>query len=751
MSSAKNREEPPTTVMDAQNFDPDAVGAKVEPIRRGIWATVGAIDGVIRLRAIENDITRPAPPDPANGSFSGVRFFRLHPSDYGLNTTDPLVGSLMAEQRFGRVSNMAMNGAGAIAFRADIGTVTAPRLGIWADQFDQVGQPTLHRVFIENDGDQLGITMDNTASDDPAPAYRIVAIGAPAFTDHPTEPLVAAYAVLRRKNTDGSFGDPLVAIIARQPGLDATTAPLGFTPKILAIEGEPFTISGSSDAFTFVNSVLRVQTGATNNPGLPGLADVAERAIDGGVFRRDPFKNILQPNRRNLSVFKPQPAINRANEVAFVGRIHTTNGQEITAEDPLTGNLLDEGIYTTRSALGNAEFVRLAFEGDPAPVVIDGTPLTTARFADFGEFGAEQAFHRPVINSRGDILFLASWIDDPDGVPDFEDDTAGRSLFLSRPGEPLRCVASAGDTYGVLQAPIYDDPDEPPTGTESVTVSLTDDFCRVPTIVDTPIQPRAFEQAALSDCGVVTFTTGLEEENGVFRGWGLFSLNTADPRPSLGSPALGPQLVLKSGAGKSDGDESWTFPNMGPTVVVVGAQNSSFPEGIGYAFGDPEGGDATLHPDGSLVLGVNPDPDPSAPATSSTGLLVLARQSDESLDYDNDGVIDGCDNCPTDHNPSQADSDGDGVGDACETGGGGGGGCENCLECIEIDCPFNGMLLGLGPDFDQSGLVDDTDLELMMMAMGLTKGRFDINKDGVVGQKDLALLLDDYGKTVETK
>ena len=61
------------------------------------------------------------------------------------------------------------------------------------------------------------------------------------------------------------------------------------------------------------------------------------------------------------------------------------------------------------------------------------------------------------------------------------------------------------------------------------------------------------------------------------------------------------------------------------------------------------------------------------------------------------------------------------------------------------------MLLGLGPDFDQSGLVDDTDLNLMMMAMGLTKGRFDMNKDGVVGEKDLVLLMQDYGKTVEKK
>jgi len=78
-------------------------------------------------------------------------------------------------------------------------------------------------------------------------------------------------------------------------------------------------------------------------------------------------------------------------------------------------------------------------------------------------------------------------------------------------------------------------------------------------------------------------------------------------------------------------------------------------------------------------------------------------------------------------------------------------GCTSCLCSTDPDCLFGSMTLGAGPDFDQSGVVDDTDLNLMMMAWGYTEGRFDMNKDGIVGEKDLALLMEDYGKTVETK
>ena len=96
-------------------------------------------------------------------------------------------------------------------------------------------------------------------------------------------------------------------------------------------------------------------------------------------------------------------------------------------------------------------------------------------------------------------------------------------------------------------------------------------------------------------------------------------------------------------------------------------------------------------------------------------------------DPDNDNVCDPDDNCPTVSNPGQADLDDDGYGDACETG-------------------------ALRADVDLSGRVDGFDLARLGRAFGSVSGgaRYDpdsdLDRDGQVDGADLALLANQFGK-----
>ncbi|MBK8181196.1 MAG: thrombospondin type 3 repeat-containing protein [Planctomycetes bacterium] len=68
-------------------------------------------------------------------------------------------------------------------------------------------------------------------------------------------------------------------------------------------------------------------------------------------------------------------------------------------------------------------------------------------------------------------------------------------------------------------------------------------------------------------------------------------------------------------------------------------------------------------------------------------------------DSDGDGVADCIDNCPTLPNPSQADCDGNGVGDVCEIAGG-----------FQTDCDGNGIPDNCDPDCNSNGQADACDI-----------------------------------------
>ena len=96
-------------------------------------------------------------------------------------------------------------------------------------------------------------------------------------------------------------------------------------------------------------------------------------------------------------------------------------------------------------------------------------------------------------------------------------------------------------------------------------------------------------------------------------------------------------------------------------------------------------------------------------------------------DTDGDGVCNPVDNCPTVKNANQADFDADGIGDACETG-------------------------ALRADIDLSGRVDGYDLARVGRSFGTATGdpaydkACDLDRNGVIDGNDLALFSPWFGK-----
>jgi len=820
-----DRSAPPDKTMKSEllPLNEDETMQRMKPLAqgRGIWVATpdpNAQGGLALERlAFEGEFS-PVDPDPERsfqGSTNGQRFLRLHPSDYGpggFNSVDPIVGSWFGEQRFSRIANIAMNQAGQAAFRGDIGSTLDPILGVWAEGPDGAGGTALHRVFVEDrESEFMGdptppdFEFQNEASDDPAAKYRILSLGAPAISDNPHSPLVAAYALVR--GTDGDL--PAVAIIARRPGKDASN-PNGFPPRILAIEGEPFTVPGEAEPFIIKQSVLRGDSDQQDNilarRGHPGLADLPTQLNDTREYFKDAAPIV---ETTSLVAFHPRPSINSNNTIVYMGTIGATidasGNLEQPDSDPLASMfdtehqellVYDEAIWSTRETAFGVKRELVVQEGDEAPVFVDGEALPNARFAAFGTrpfsnsigLTNQQAFYRPVINNKDEIVFIGTWVSDEDGDPTSQDDVqVGRGIFLSRAPGQLECLVFSGDLTKdefIVHTPTM----------TTVRGVLTDDFCRVPTPLadpNTPTGARSFEQAGWTDSGILFFTTRMERaDTGDDLGWGVFVYNTAEPTsPTFPAPdgrvePLGPRLVVKT-VGANMADDEFSFPGV-PNIIIDGEPR--YHTGVSVAFGDSEGGDATLHTQGMLTFGVNPD------AGQQLGLVVSSTPRNEMIDmnddgvvewvdldgdelfetfdFDGDGVIDGldncatmsnglqtdfdgdgigdaCDNCPNTINPLQIDSDGDGIGDACQTGGGGGGECTDCLLCVEIDCDLNGTLLGEGPDYDQNGTVDDDDVYIMMLAWDYPGGRCDLNKDGIVDILDLEILMQDYGETVK--
>ena len=114
----------------------------------------------------------------------------------------------------------------------------------------------------------------------------------------------------------------------------------------------------------------------------------------------------------------------------------------------------------------------------------------------------------------------------------------------------------------------------------------------------------------------------------------------------------------------------------------------------------------------------------------------LAIQADP-FDMDNDGVLDGDDNCVAIANANQSDCDNDGIGDVCEIATG------------ETDQDLDGRPdaceIAYG-DFNLDGLINAVELSIILSSWGsINPPLGDLNGDGIINAADLAALLARWG------
>ncbi|MBL8202380.1 MAG: hypothetical protein JNK40_15540 [Chromatiales bacterium] len=102
------------------------------------------------------------------------------------------------------------------------------------------------------------------------------------------------------------------------------------------------------------------------------------------------------------------------------------------------------------------------------------------------------------------------------------------------------------------------------------------------------------------------------------------------------------------------------------------------------------------------------------------------------IDRDEDGVLDGSDNCPAHANAGQADSDGDGIGDACDN-------CTAVANADQRDTNGDGYGNRCDADLNDNGSVNAQDTVIFRARLGTSDADADLNGNGTVNAQDTVI------------